>query len=112
VTSSRSAKRALNFEITLDDLKLFAQRGVTISRVEHVPQQFAECRDQPHYGGRISCARQRGNAVQAVEEKVRLQVPAQGLQARGCEFGLQSRGRYLSILVALVERHGRARCCN
>ena len=101
--------RALNLEVALDDLQLLAQRRVTIAGVEHVAEQIAEARPIRRTTPAVSPgARQRGDAVQAVEEEVRLEVSAQCLQPRRRQLGLEPRGRDLPILVALVERHGRA----
>ena len=100
--------RPLNLEVALDDLQLLAQRRMAIPGVEHVAEQIAEGGHQAHDAGRVPGTRQRGDAVQAVEEEVRLEVPAQRLQPRRRELGLQPRGRHLAILVALVQRHGRA----
>ncbi len=93
VTSRRSAKRALDVEIALDDLQFLGQRGVTIAGIEHVAEQIAERGRQAHDARRVARARQRRDAVQAVEQEMRLQVSAQGLQPRRGQFRLQPRGR-------------------
>ena len=80
---------ALDVQIALDELQLVGQRQVAVPLREQRPQQLAEAGDQPHDTGGIAGARERRDAVQAVEEEVRLELAAQRVEPRRRQLRLK-----------------------
>ena len=57
------------------------RRGLTIAGIEYVTEQVAEGGRQPHDRRGIAGAGERRDAVETVEQEMRLQVSAERLQA-------------------------------
>ena len=95
---------ALDVEVLLDEPHLLAERLVRGPRVEDVPQQVAEARDQPDDAGIVARTGERGDAVERIEEEVRLKLRAERVEPRGRELRLEPRRGDLPLAVALVQR--------
>src|SRR5262249_19253176 len=94
---------ALDLEIPFDELELVLQRQVPRLSRQQVPEDLAESRDEPDHPRVVAPPGERRDAVEAVEEEVRLEMGMQRVEARGGELRLQPRRRQLAIPIALME---------
>ena len=91
-------------EVLLDQGHLLAERLVGGAGVEHMPQQRAEAGNEPDDARVVACPCERRDAVERVEEEVRLQLRAERLETRGRELRLEPGGGDLPLAVSLVQR--------
>src|SRR3982750_3127102 len=101
----------LDLEIAFHQFQFRLERQVPIARAQKMAKDVAEPGDETDDAGVVSSARQRRNAVQAVEEKVRLQLSAQRVETSGRQLGLQAYGRQFAIAITPVQHERGARAC-
>jgi len=99
---------ALNLQVALDQLQFVGEREMPLALLEQRAQQLAEPGNQADDPGGVAGARQRRDAVQAVEEEVRLQLRAQRVEPRAGQLRLELRRGDLRIAVAPVQHDRRA----
>ena len=103
VTVRRSGKaHLLDFEIAPEEFEFLAQRDLLhVAAIQRAAEQFAEADD--HAVGRVGIlVDERGDGVERIEQEVRIDLHAQGLQAGLDEFGGERRRLAFALAVGLV----------